>query len=144
MKRFVNHLIAGTFVLLFLFASYFNSNAQNTLQFNRVLKVGNISATVPAGTVWKVESALSTAPAPVRSYGIDMDHSVSSIIVDGTTVFLNRQSAGAWSDNSGYVRGFGASFSQLTPLPIWLPEGTTIAASTNVSALSVIEFIVTP
>lgn len=59
MKKILLVSIVVLTALIFVSSSL---NAQNTLEFNRVLIVDNNVQSVPAGTVWKVVSVYGNAP----------------------------------------------------------------------------------
>jgi hypothetical protein len=107
-------------------------SAQGTLQFNRVLLLDHSQSpyTVPAGKVWKVESALFSSSLGISVGTSSAQNSAASILINGGSVFF----ASTWGSSNA------TSAVTLTSLPIWLPAGTTLAPSTNVSNLSVIEF----
>jgi hypothetical protein len=112
--------------------------AQGNLQFNQV-KLITTSQTVPVGKLWKVESvqynggatfAINTAgPVPVVG--------TMAITVNGATLYVNTvYTSGSYAYPT--VLSNGSSF------PMWLPAGTTLAASTNCAFVNVIEFNVVP
>ena len=102
------------FAIVVSLFSLANTVQAQTLQFSQVLLVST-TQTVPANKVWKVEGIIPTSA--IDSYYISINSSPSYI---------------ARFDN---VKG---------ALPIWLPAGTTLAASSNVFRVSVIEFTVVP
>ncbi len=108
--------------------------AQGTLQFNRVLMVSTVD-TVPANKVWKVTSALSTSTLHTTGTNVALS---TSMLVDGNTVFLSGRSYQDWSADGNQ------SFGVYTPMPVWLPAQTSLAAGANTLSLSVIEFNVLP
>ena len=95
-----------------------------TLQFSQVLLIGSNTQTVPAGKVWKVETALPS----VLNQNAERQ---LSIIIDNNTVGI------------GGSINWGSNLNILDQ-PFWLPAGTTIAAGQNVFRVSVIEFNVVP
>ncbi len=112
------------------------ASTQGTLEFNQVkLITGN--ETVPTGKVWKVTSFIPTdvyrsdySPAP-RTYVLG---------INGTN--RNIGHSGIGDANSRY-----SSVMTFIPLPLWLPEGTSINPSVSGSYLygvNVIEFNVVP
>jgi hypothetical protein len=121
------HLVLGMLLVLGSFTS--TLSAQFTLQYNRTLLV-NSSQTVPSGKVWKVESALFSSSLGISVGTSSAQNSAASILINGGSVFF----ASTWGSSNA------TSAVTLTSLPIWLPAGTTLAPSTNVSNLSVIEF----
>jgi hypothetical protein len=108
---------------------------QGTLQFNRVLLVEQSDLTVPAGKVWKVESY-----TPSSTYGLHSGTPQNHLILINSQSRIVGMSAGFNVNYSGGTHGSG----QFSSFPMWLPAGTILRASTNVSQLSVIEFNVIP
>ncbi len=102
--------------------------AQGELAYNQVLLV-TTSQTVPTGRVWKVESILSNQDQ-VQNINV----SGARILVNGTSIYLTERVGTPTSSNAFFP----------SMLPMWLPSGATLAASTGVQYISVIEFIVTP
>lgn len=133
--------------LLFVFLLSAHLHAQGTLQFNRVVLVSN-TETVPAGKVWKVESVLSTSTLAANNNSSPSVNTVSlDIVVNGTVITVERSSVGIASQtgSSGVMRAYwGYASAGVTKLPFWLPAGSTLAASTNALAVSVIEFNILP
>jgi hypothetical protein len=107
------------------------AKAQGNLQFNQVilydLTFGSTQAiNVPAGKVWKIESA----GASTTSCNVHLQNSASQII----SIIWN-----------------GSSCASCAPLPIWLPSGYTGAFAYNLNncigahaMVSIIEFNVVP
>jgi len=118
------------FITLLCCGLAFTANSQ-TLEFSQVLLVSSLD-TVPQGKIWKVTNILPT-----------LDGSGSSKIqVNGNDIVV----AFTLGAHAGYYQS-GVSFDyshdyHYTGLqgPYWLPEGTTLQASTNVQYISVIEF----
>ncbi len=123
-----------------LFISFTNAKAQHTLAYNQSILIDNTGGTVPYGAVWKVVSLLPSS-LPLTAY----------------TAYYNPPSVGTFAitvnSNPIYASSVGAAFgfssdnysatnSNGLVLPIWLPAGTTLAASTNIKYVSVIEFLV--
>ena len=104
------------------------ANGQGDLQYNRVLLVSS-PQTVPPGCVWKVES-VGQSSGDVQNVNI----SGMRIVVNGNDIFL--------TDRSGTPTSNNAFFPSM--MPMWLPAGTTLAAGTGASWISVIEFIIEP
>lgn len=134
-----------SFLFVFLLSAHLC--AQGTLQFNRVVLVSNTTA-VPAGKVWKVESVLSTSTLAANNNSESSVNTVSlNIVVNGTPITVERSSVGIASQtgSAGVMRAYwGYASAGVTKLPFWLPAGSTLAASTNALAVSVIEFNVLP
>ena len=112
--------------------------SQGNLQFNQAKLITTVQ-TVPAGKVWKVESAqyaggatfVINAGGPVPNLGS------MAMLVNGVTIYLNTiYTSGSYVYPT--VLSNGLSF------PIWLPAGSTIAVSTNTAFISVIEFNIIP
>jgi hypothetical protein len=109
-------------------------SAQGTLQFNRVLMVGNVEQTVPAGKVWKVESIMySSAPTPIMG-GNQNDQ----LLIDGSALTVRATR----SSNGGYNAVTYGVWEQ--KLPIWLPAASRLQTGANVQSVSVIEFNILP
>ncbi len=109
--------------------------SQGTLQFNRVLLVEQSDQTVPAGKVWKVESYTASS-----TYGLHSGTPQNHVILVNNQSRIVGMSAGFNTNYSGGTHGSG----QFSSFPMWLPAGTVLRASSNVSQLSVIEFNVIP
>jgi len=114
-----------------------SSNAQNQLTFNQVLLVTLTTQgdTVPQGKVWKVESAVSDLPEPVRALGNSSGYEISEIFyyINNSKSLLNKNS-------SMYFNGWNEYTNTANPFPMWLPAGTIVTDGNGVSALSIIEF----
>lgn len=136
-------------VLFFILGAAIAQAQSYTLGFSQVLLVGSIAQTVPAGKVWKVEgvagsrvtqynyaSANNSNYSPAENLILINAQPVSVIHTVGT-------GSGAGSGSGGVYTGFSYAASP-TSFPLWLPAGTTLAASTNVTYISVIEFNITP
>jgi hypothetical protein len=137
-------------VIVFISLSVF-VNAQGNLQFNQV-KLVTTSETVPAGKVWKLENYL-----PSSQLAIDLNRQPNQasaggtknfiVLVNGAQVFLQTTITREVGRNDGYWSQDGyatAADYRIFDAPLWLPAGTTLAASTNVMSLSVVEFNVLP
>lgn len=111
-------------VLTVMALTTFFATAQNSMEFSRVLLVETLDS-VPQGKIWKVESVLLACNA----------FCTASIFVNGIQIYMAHMGNGA----PGY-NGLEVSSWIPTKLPIWLPEGTTLQAGTNVQYISVIEF----
>lgn len=151
----------STLLLLALFLSFSfmpSASAQSTLQFSNILLVTTVQ-TVPSGKVWKIENILPSArlaDANTLWDGTTLVDGITNldkiIVVNAQNVIVHSSSAttsvqeqytsttsAIRSSNSGY--GFANG---ILSGPIWLPSGTTLAASTGVYAVSVVEFAVAP
>jgi len=116
--------------------------AQHTLQFNQAILVSN-SQTVPANTVWKVVAVLPSSNSIERNTGYSSSPGVGTfaITVNSNPIYLSK----ATGDPASNYEGGNFSYTNITGdgvLPMWLPAGTTLAASTNIQYVSVLEFIV--
>jgi len=126
-------------VFLFGMILSLHANAQGNLQFNQV-KLVTIQETVPAGKVWKLESA----PYKIDAVGTLGNYTsaspgveyVQTIYVNGNALFVQaiRYYDGSWHLFSGPTCQF----------PLWLPEGSTLSAGAGVQFISVLEFNVLP
>jgi hypothetical protein len=108
-------------------------SAQN-LAFNSVKLITTVQ-TVPVNKVWKVEAA----------FGADMRSSCSTaalhqIQVNGSNVTVTQATNLAFAG----VCGGWSGIATVTRFPFWLPAGATLAAASNVSSISVIEFDIVP
>ena len=114
--------------------------AQHTLAYNQSLLIDNSGGTVPNNAVWKVVSILPNA-LPIVSYPeyyIAPTVGTFAITVNSNTIYTSSAGAafGLAENNYSVTNSNGIA------LPIWLPAGTTLAASTNIKYVSVIEFLV--
>jgi len=127
------------------------THAQGNLQFNQV-KLVSMVETVPVGKVWKLENYL-----PSSQLAIDLNRQPNQasaggtknfvVLVNGAQVFLQTTITREIGRNDGYWSQDGyatAADYRIFDAPIWLPAGTSLAASTNVMSLSVIEFNILP
>ena len=116
------------FILLILCLSAAKLLSQGSMQYNGV-KLITVGQTVPVGKVWKVESVLS------NQYDMqNINITGMKILVNGIAIYLIEQSGAATSSNA-YAP---------TKLPLWLPEGTTLAPSVGVAYISLVEFNLIP
>ncbi len=126
-------------LLFFVFVSIsVIAKTQGNLQFNQVKLVSTLE-TVPAGKVWKVESAHYNGGA---IYGLSKSsiHPLSSLTTFGLMAYLI---------NGSTIHIFGGAFGSsstnfVSPFPFWLSAGTTLEVSNNMQYLSVIEFNIIP
>jgi len=107
---------------------FISISVKGQLQYNGV-KLISSSQTVPVGKVWKVESILPNQ-FEVQNIGV----SGARILVNGGSIYLVDRSGIPTSNNT-----FLPSM-----MPLWLPENTTLAPSSGVLYISVIEFNVVP
>jgi hypothetical protein len=131
------------FLLLCLVAGY--AYSQNSLGFNQVLLIDNTEQTVPPGKVWKVEGV---AGSRVTQYNYASNNNSNfspaqnQILINGqaiSAIHAVGTGAGTGTGSGTVYSGFSYAASP-TSFPLWLPAGTTLAASTNVTYISVIEF----
>jgi hypothetical protein len=131
MKKFI--------LLIFLTSILFACKAQHTLSFNQGLLVST-SQTVPAGKIWKVVSCLPSQNSQINQNNVEGLPEVGTfaILVNGNTVYLSNVGAAYFGDN------FYTEFTNVNAnlFPMWIPAGTTLAASTGIQYLSVLEFII--
>ncbi len=122
--------------------------SQGNLQFNQV-KLVSIVETVPAGKVWKVESAtyaggsifcVGGGPSGGTVYCSQSSNALQNYSVIGVMTYTINGQANYISD----IVYSNSISTQLTPFPFWLPAGSTLAASTNMRYLSVLEFTIVP
>jgi hypothetical protein len=134
--------------------------AQGNLQLNQVKLVTTVE-TVPVGKVWKIESAL-TGEERYPTSGTTLASNSRFILVNGTSICVHEEhvattgvgfngccGGGFWMSNVGMAVNSTTPVlvqvtAQPTKLPLWLPAGTTLAAGTKVSAISVLEFNIIP
>jgi len=118
------------FLLLVAFVFPVASKLQSqTLQFSQVLLISTVQ-TVPANKVWKVEAVIPDGPTLFNQNNWGSSGTCRITINNHTTAVSGWQGNGVIMD----------SFNQ----PIWLPAGTTLAASSSTFRISVIEFTVVP
>lgn len=123
MKKFISAL---TIILCVTFLAH-KAQAQGNLQFNQVVIItvpagGSTNFTVPAGKVWKIESA-----------GVGGAGSTALYMRDATATTV------------AYFIGI----SNITPFPFWLPEsfsGSFVSGGTNPykDVVTIIEFNIVP
>ncbi len=149
------------FLLICMLSVFCGSlNAQGNLQFNQVKLVSALE-TVPAGKVWKVESALSGEERYPTS-GTALPSNSRFILVNGSSVCVHEEhvattgvgfngccGGGFWMNNVGMAVNSTTPVlvhvsAQPTKLPLWLPSGATLAVGTKVSSISVVEFNIIP
>jgi hypothetical protein len=124
-----------------------NTKAQGTLQFNRVILVDNNLQTVPVSKVWKVESVMSVNTLiPAAGTTDNTYYTITKIIeVNTNQVVISR--ASRYTENSSRYNSESTTdigIGQVTELPLWLPQGTTLKTGTNALYISVIEFNIVP
>jgi len=104
---------------------------QGNLQFVQAKLISAID-TVPAGKVWKVEGVIySIDPATtIVAYGNEV---TDKIQLNGSFVTIRK------SSYSGSSYGAGSSIWE-QKFPLWMPAGTTLAASNGVLYINILEF----
>ena len=123
--------------------------AQGTLEFNQVKLVTSSEETVPGNKVWKIESVLGNSTttsgfATNVTPTIPPDHLIH-VAENAIAVAAQLELGGGgayYSESSNRNSWFTKEL--CTTLPIWLPEGTTLRAGSNVTLISVIEFNIIP
>jgi len=144
-------------ITIFLYSNVFS---QGNLQFNQAKLVTAIE-TVPAGKIWKIESALSGEERYPTS-GTTFTSNSRFINVNGISICVHEEHVAAMGlgfngccGGGFWMNNIGQSVNSTTPvliqvsadptkLPIWLPAGSTLAIGTKVSAVSIIEFNIIP
>jgi hypothetical protein len=123
------------FLAAFLIASIActKETKAQTLLFSKALLVTSAD-TVPAGKIWKVESAPASTTLGINSSSTAAQGNANVILVNGIALYIK----------STWGSSYSSSAISATDLPIWLPEGTTLAAGTNTAMVSVLEFTVSP
>ncbi|MCC6599591.1 MAG: hypothetical protein IT223_02840 [Crocinitomicaceae bacterium] len=143
MKRSFSIFLFSAALSFFLFAQMNQLKAQS-LQFKQVLLI-NSPSTVPADHVWKIESCLGQRSESAGGSSMQTAPSQHQILVDGTAISVATNGYGsisAYGSSSSYWHGTKTEV--CTTMPIWLPAGTPLDKSTNVSFISVVEFEVVP
>lgn len=105
--------------------------AQSNLQYSQA-KLISTNDTVPVGKVWKVEGVIySSQIGSTGNYNYNL---TDNILINGSTVAFRRVS---W-----YSNGVSVNLSVLweQKFPLWFPAGTTLAPSTGVLYINVVEF----
>lgn len=141
-----------TRIVSFLFMCItFGFWSQGNLQFNQV-KLVSVQETVPAGKVWKMENYM-----PSSQLANDINRQPNTAVAGGTKnfialingnqVFLQTTITREVGRNDGYWSqdGYAAAADfKILALPFWFPAGTTVAASSNILYLNVVEFNIVP
>lgn len=127
-------------LVIFLLVSSFLSDAQNNLEFNRVILLKD-TMNVPQGKVWKIESVLQAAVTSSNQPPTNLS-SICGLIIDNVYVSsLNfaklyySYSGGNGASQAAAATGFDGS-----NLPIWLPAGTSVGRASNSAGISIIEY----
>lgn len=120
----------------------FLSVSRGLLEFNDV-KLVSVSETVPAGKVWKlVGVAGQRTDNQTAATSLNYSPSTHQIIINGNAIDVTQVLS--TSVGSGRSSVYSATSSLPTTFPLWVPSGTQLEASTNVTYISVIEFNVVP
>lgn len=113
-------------LFLLLCVGFSGLAAQKNLVFSQALLV-SASQTVPAGRVWKIENVGSSYSNP-QTMGTT---TTPAMLINGTRIYIPVARTTQSTQNVTTAVFF----------PIWLPAGTTVAASNGVNWISVLEFI---
>jgi hypothetical protein len=140
-----NNLIK--FNLLFVIVLFANLAMTQTLKFNQIKLIGNTAEILQAGKAWKVESVISSSELiPPSGVKDNTYYSISKTIeINGNIVYISRSSRFTQlSSRYNSEATTGLPVGQVTELPFWLPEGTSLKAGSNVLYISVLEFDIVP
>lgn len=114
--------------------------AAQSLAFSQVKTVSQVE-TVPANKVWKLNGCFFNALLS----GIVSSGSGSGTYSNSDAyILVNNQSVAVRSSRSGGGYYHAAGFVWEMSWPMWLQAGSTLAASTGVLSVSVIEFTIVP
>lgn len=115
-----------------------------TLEFSRAIML-TASDNVPTGKVWKVISVGSNSAQNLSiPSSCATNYNSTQISVGGITTHVSaRYGANGSGCYSSYSAGASISTTgDLTQLPFWIPEGTSLAPGAGAGFISVIEFTV--
>jgi hypothetical protein len=118
------------FITLLFCGLAFTAQSQSLTYSKVILLTALETDTVPQGKVWKVVSYQTN-----ESAGQDVQINVNSSMMKLYTSYW-QHAQNPWGGNS-YT---AATHTRQTPLPMWLPAGTTIELMTGCEGLSIIEF----
>lgn len=121
-------------LLIVFFTSSLSLFGQSNLQFNQVKLIAT-SDTVPTNKVWKIESILYP---PINFSSINSLEINNQIVLNGTNLVVRTFKYNLLSNITAYALVWEQNF------PIWLPAGSTLASSTGVFRISVIEYNLIP
>lgn len=122
------------FILLSLsFVLFTTLFGQGNLEFNQV-KLIAASETVPTNKVWKIESVLYLP----HNFTSGTSTVNNEIILNGTNIIVRTLKISSIINQGAYSLVWEQTF------PIWLPAGSTVASSTGVFGISVIEYNLIP
>lgn len=120
--------------ILFICCAAVSLFAQSNLQFVQSKLISN-AETVPIGKTWKVEGFIYSSQI-ATFYWINNTQNLTDLVtLNGNSVAVRISSCAPY----GYPNS-GGSIIWEQHLPLWLPEGTSIAASTGVLYVNVLEF----
>jgi len=126
--------------LLALLSDFSPSAMAQSLAFSQVKTVSQ-AETVPANKVWKLNGCFYNALLS----GIVSSGSGSGTYSNSDAyILVNNQSVAVRSSRSGGGYYHAAGFVWEMAWPMWLQAGSTLAASTGVLSVSVIEFTIVP
>jgi hypothetical protein len=126
--------------LLALLSDFSPSAMAQSLAFSQVKTVSQ-AETVPANKVWKLNGCFYNALLS----GIVSSGSGSGTYSNSDAyILVNNQSVAVRSSRSGGGYYHAAGFVWEMAWPMWLQTGSTLAASTGVLSVSVIEFTIVP
>ena len=116
------------FITLLFCGLAFTAQSQS-LTYSKVILLTALD-TVPQGKVWKVTSFLPNGNyLPINASGgtnsVEIKMKVNGVISILAAAILG---------------GYSTALSNVFPMPIWIPAGTTLEPSTNCGSLSIIEF----
>lgn len=137
MKKISAFSVCTVFAALLFFQT---TKAQKTLEFNQV-KLVTTSETVPAGKVWKIEGVFYSSNVPDPHCTGSTNYSSITPLNDIIIVGGANTTIRSFNSSGGANVGFNSVLWE-KEFPMWLPEGTSLAAGTGVSKISVIEFTV--
>lgn len=111
--------------------------SQGNLQYSQAKLVNTID-TVPTGKVWKIEGVIYSGPIASFNYA-NSQTLVDNIFINGTEVAIRKSSMAVAPYTSS-----ATSIVWEQKFPLWMPAGTTLAASTGVLYINVLEFNTVP
>ena len=139
------------FIYLLCFFTLGASYAQGNLQFNQA-KLVSTQETVPVGKVWKLENYLPNIALANDLYRPSNQATAGGlrnfiILVNAIPIYLQTNISREVGRDDAYwnQQGYAAAAQfKVLDAPMWFPAGTTLAASTNVGFISVLEFNIVP
>jgi hypothetical protein len=115
-----------------------HSLSQINLQLSNAILL-NSSAVVPEGTVWKIESTLN-GNSNSSIFQSTISDCVMSIFINNKEICINKHQSYAVGSCCSPAAAASESFQQVSVLPFWLPEGSTIRPGFNCEFISILEF----